>query len=286
VDALSVSYGRRVAIESPWRRPALAFEVRRLARYEERLLRSEARCLVVSEADRRLLGSAGGRASVNPNGVDLAAFPFMPDQGTSGRIVFVGNLGYSPNSDAALWFATEVLPGVRTRVPESELVIVGPRAPRRVLNLAARPGVVVAGIVPDVHDALIAARVAIAPLRAGAGIQNKVLEAMAAGVPVVGTSLAVGGIDVVPGTHCLVADDPAGFAEAVASLLTQAELRHRIASAARDLVVARYTWERSVADLETIYREVVHAGITPRAAARGGADVERRAGTDRGTKQA
>jgi sugar transferase (PEP-CTERM/EpsH1 system associated) len=253
VDALSASYRRRMAIARPWVRPALAFEARRLARFEQGLLQSPAHCLLVSEGDGRALGAAGRRAIVNPNGVDPAAFSFSPETGAPHRVVFVGNLGYPPNSDAAIWFANVVLPRLRARIPESEFLIVGPRAPRTVQHLARTPGVVVTGVVPDVHAALTAARVAVAPLRAGAGMQNKVLEAMASGTPVVATRLAVSGIEVEAGTHCLVADTPDDFAESVAAVLRRQDLRSRLATAARGLVVERYTWERSVAQLEALY---------------------------------
>jgi sugar transferase (PEP-CTERM/EpsH1 system associated) len=264
VDALSASYRRRMAIARPWLRPALAFEARRLARFEEALLQGPAHCLLVSEADGRALGAAGRRAIVNPNGVDPAAFPFSPETGASHRVVFVGNLGYPPNSDAVIWFVSEVLPRLRSRIAESELVIVGPRAPRAVRRLARTPGVAVAGEVPDVHAALAAARVAVAPLRAGAGMQNKVLEAMATGTPVVATPRAVSGIEVEAGTHCLVADTPDEFAAAVAAVLRRPDLRSRLVRAAHGLVAERYTWERSVAQLEALYAHAVRvAGLEP-----------------------
>ncbi len=262
VDALSASYRRRMAIARPWLRPALAFEARRLFRFEQELLQSPAHCLLVSEGDAHALGTAGRRAIVNPNGVDPAAFSFSPETGAPQRVVFVGNLGYPPNSDAVIWFASDVLPRLRARIPESEFIIVGPRAPRTVQRLAGIPGVVVTGVVPDVHAALTAARVAVAPLRAGAGMQNKVLEAMASGTPVVATHLAVSGIELEAGTHCLVADSPDDFAESVAAVLGRQDLRHRLVTAARGLVAERYTWERSVAQLEALYTDAVRvAGL-------------------------
>jgi glycosyltransferase involved in cell wall biosynthesis len=141
-------------------------------------------------------------------------------------------------------------------------MIVGPRAPRTVQRLAGTPGVVVTGVVPDVHAVLTAARVAVAPLRAGAGMQNKVLEAMASGTPVVATRLAVSGIELEAGTHCLVADSSDDFAESVAAVLGRQDLRHRLVTAAHGLVAERYTWERSVAQLEALYGDAVRvAGL-------------------------
>ena len=238
-------------------------EAKRLARYERALLESDARCLVVSEAERATLGSAGQRAIVNPNGVDLTSFPFTPGQGHPHRIVFVGNLAYPPNIDGVLWFVENVLPRVRARLPQSELVIVGPRAPRRIRRLTERPGIIVTGVVPDVHALVAASQVAVAPLRIGAGIQNKILEAMATGTAVVATPRAIGGIDVEPNIHCLVAGDAARFAEAVTTLLVDEELRRTLVHAAHDLVTTRYTWDRTVGNLEALYDDMVRAAGDP-----------------------
>jgi sugar transferase (PEP-CTERM/EpsH1 system associated) len=264
VDVLSESYTRRMATDRWWWRPALAFEAARLERYEQRLLSSGIRCLVVSEAERKALGAWGESATVNPNGVDLAAFPFTPGRGAPSRIVFVGNLGYPPNIDAVMWFVDEVLPRIRTTVPEAQLVVVGARPSRGVRMSARAPGVILAGTVPNVHAELTGALVAVAPIRAGGGIQNKVLEAMAAGTPVVATSLAVSGVAIRPGEHCLVADTAADFARQVETLLLGEDLRLGLATAARALIEARYSWETSVAELEAVYSKVIR-GAQPRA---------------------
>jgi sugar transferase (PEP-CTERM/EpsH1 system associated) len=259
VDCLSASYGRRRAAAGRWS-PALTFEASRLGRYEQALLRNGPCCLVVSEAERQALAPGGAHAVVNPNGVDLGAFPFMPGQGAPGRLVFVGNLGYPPNAEGISWFVNEVLPRVQQKRPGSELVIVGPRAPRAVRRLGRRHGVRLAGTVPHVGATLADAGIAVAPLRSGGGIQNKVLEAMAAGTPVVATSQATSGVAVRAGEHCLVADTAAEFARAVEALLDSPELRLRLATAARALVTDRYSWERSVGELEGVYRSVIGDG--------------------------
>jgi len=284
VDTLSASYRRRAVGAPTWRRWGLSLEAARLARFETTLLRTANRCLVVSDAEREALGVEGHRAVVNPNGIDLDAFPFTPTRGESSRrIVFVGNLGYGPNAEGVVWFVREVLPLVRHHVAAAELAIVGPRATRTVRRLARRSGVEVVGVVPDVHVALGHARVAVAPLHTGAGIQNKVLEAMAAGTPIVVTSRAIAGIAARAGEHCLVADDVDEFAAATAALLRDDGLRSRIATAARALVEDRYSWERSVVGLEAVYRGLLaearrdHPAHTAAVGA-GGREIRRAAG--------
>jgi glycosyltransferase involved in cell wall biosynthesis len=124
-----------------------------------------------------------------------------------------------------------------------------------------------AGTVPNVHAELSGAEIAVAPLRVGAGIQNKVLEAMAAGTPVVATSLAVSGISARPGEHCLVADTSVTFARAVETLLRRADLRLRLAESARALVAGHYSWEMSVAELEEVYAATISGRSSGRAPA-------------------
>jgi sugar transferase (PEP-CTERM/EpsH1 system associated) len=254
VDVLSSSYGSQARIGPGWKRPLLRFEARRLLRYERGLVAAGTPCVVVSERERERLGVAGGFVAVNPNGVDLEAFPFTPGEGRAGHVVFVGNLGYPPNADAIVWFASAVWPLVRAAVPAARLSVVGPRAPARVRALARRAeGIEVTGAVPDVHARLRAAEVAVAPLRAGGGVQNKVLEAMASGTPVVATPTAVAGLTVEPDEHCLVADAAPDFARLVCLLLEQRGIASRLAHAARARVAERYSWDESVRGLERVY---------------------------------
>src|SRR5262249_60621283 len=127
-------------------------------------------------------GAALGNAEtvrVAPNGVDGAAFPYRPDGRPPARLVFAGNLGYFPNVDAAAWLARDVLPRVRAAVPAAELRLVGARPARPVRALARAAGVSLAASVPAMAPELAAATVAVVPLRAGSGLQNKVLDALA-----------------------------------------------------------------------------------------------------------
>jgi glycosyltransferase involved in cell wall biosynthesis len=176
--------------------------------------------------------------------------------------VFVGNLGYFPNVDAAGWFARQVLPLVAAARPGVMLSLVGARPARAVRQLARKdPHVTLVGPVPEVRSHLAAAAVAVAPLRAGSGQQLKILEAMAAGTPVVATTTAAAGLEAVPGEHLLVADDPAAFSAHVVTLLDDVSLRVAMAQRARRLVEERYSWERSARDLEALW--CAAAGRTP-----------------------
>lgn len=259
VDALSLNMERRARRDWGPLRLAARFEARRLARYEREACRRARRSTVVSPADREALGPIPGLV-VNPHGVDLASFPFAEGPREPDSVVFTGNLGYFANADAACFLAREVWPRVRTARPGACLQLVGDRPAARVRRLAALPGVRVSGPVESVHPHLARARVAVAPIRTGSGMQSKVLEAMASGTPVVATPLASAALEARDGEHLLLAEDPEGFAACVLRLLGDEALCRRLAESARRLVEARYTYERSVADLERLYTEAVGPG--------------------------
>jgi len=188
-----------------------------------------------------------------PNGVDVEAYAFYDGPREPGLIVFEGRMGYFPNEEAAVYFATSVFPRVRQIFPQARFVIVGANPTPRVRRLAQRPGIEVTGFVPRVQDYLRRAQVAVAPMRTGTGIQNKVLQAMAVGAPVVATPQALGGITAQPGKHLLVAESPTEMAAQVARLLRDAPLGRRLARAARAWVVAHHSWAQATAQLESVY---------------------------------
>jgi len=258
IDALSANFAGRAASERGPLGPVVAWEAARLRRCEAELVRSGIPCLVVSERERAALGG-GVSIRVVPNGVEPGAFRYVEDGRPAARLVFGGNLGYFPNVDAASWLVGDIFPRVRTAIPGAELRLVGARPARAVRALATAPGVSLAASVPAMAPELAAATVAIVPLRAGSGLQNKVLEAMAVGTPVVATPRAVAGLDVRSGEHVLLAEDAPALARAVVDLLRDPARARRLAHAARTLVERRYRWEESAAGVEAAWRAAVGA---------------------------
>lgn len=180
---------------------------------------------------------------VVPNGVDTSRI--QPNRRPADRpmMLYTGRMDYRPNSDAAVWFCRSILPAILAEVPDAHLMVVGREPADEVRALAALPAVTVTGTVPDVRPYYEQAAVAVVPLRAGGGTRLKILEAMAAGVPVVSTSIGCEGLDVEPGRHLLVADDEQGFARETIRLLKDAPTGRALSARARELAVARYDWE-------------------------------------------
>lgn len=243
VDSDMSAHEARIA---PGARQRWLFEidVRRARRFEGWVLRHCDLAVAVSDEDADALGGHGtGCIAVVPNGVDVDRFPFRPLPAAP-RLVFTGALYTPANIDGAGRFCREVLPLVRDAVPDAELAVVGARPVPSVVALGDLPGVTVHPDVPSTVPFLHDARVALAPLRIGSGSRLKALEAMAAGRPVVGTTIGLGGLAYEAGVHALVADDPAGLAQATIRLLQDDALAHSLAAAARTLVEDRYRWDR------------------------------------------
>jgi glycosyltransferase involved in cell wall biosynthesis len=165
-------------------------------------------------------------------------------------------MDYRPNVDGVRWFVDEVLPRIRSQEPSFELAVVGRNPAAAVTALGARDGVSVIGAVPDPVPYLHGAAVAVVPLRAGSGTRLKVLEALAAGTPVVSTPLGVEGLDVVAGRHVEVAEGAEGFAAAVLGLLHDPARRAGLATEGRRLAEESYGWPAAVEALLQVHERV------------------------------
>jgi sugar transferase (PEP-CTERM/EpsH1 system associated) len=201
------------------------------------------------------------KLQVISNGVD--AQYFQPDKASPGsisnaNIVFTGTMDYLPNIDAVQWFATEMLPDVRKHYPQAVFQIVGAKPTDQVLALANLPGVEVTGAVPDVRPYLSGAAVIVAPLRIARGIQNKVLEGMAAGRPVVATPDALDGIDAEIGRDVLVGAGREDFIRAIIEVLS-GRARPDMGQCARAYVLGRHQWREKLVALDDLVAAVLHA---------------------------
>jgi len=237
-------------------------ELRRTVGYEADLVGRFDRVLVTSDDDRRMLLNLRGNTDVFkvvvvPNGVHLARSSSDAGKRDPDSIVFSGKMSYHANVDAVTYFCHEIFPLVKRDRPRVRLTIVGSNPPPEVRRLGKDPSVTVTGHVPDVRPFLEHATVAVCPVRYAVGIQNKVLEAMATGTPVVATSQACKALQAKPGQDLLSADDSRGFAAHVLRLLEQPAYADWIANNGRRYVVENHEWSRIVERVESIYEEVV-----------------------------
>ena len=258
IDALSLNLTRRATEEPAPLSWLLAHEASRVRRYEHAVLRAYDEVLICSAFDRAAIGDP--RIVVAPMGVDLPAMPREESEIVADRVVFTGAMWYFPNENAVRWFAAEIWPRVRARVPRATFIIVGDRPTAAVRRLADLPGITVTGHVPSVERVLRTASVVVAPMQAGSGMQTKVLSAMAHDVPVVATSYVLCGIPATPGEHLAVADSPETFASELVDLMQDGGRRARLASAARQFVTEHYSWRHSVDLLEAAYERACEAG--------------------------
>ena len=240
--------------EAGWKRTLLVQQWQRMLRFEKQAVRRFDLVLAVSETDRDTLqrhyGPLRAPIAVVPTGVDTTYFAPVPSAGRPAHLVFTGSMDWLPNEDGVLFFAREILPRIRQRVPAVTVSIVGRDPTPAVVRLGAGQGIEVTGRVEDVRPHMAAAAVYIVPLRVGGGTRLKIFEAMSMGKPVVSTTVGAEGLPVRHGEHVLVADEPQAFADAVVQLLGDAAAREQLGHRARELVVTRYDWSAAALDLE------------------------------------
>lgn len=230
-------------------------------RFERTMYRGFDRVVLISEVDagylRQLMPDLP--IVVIPNGVDGEYFAPRTVRPGPPTLIFVGNFAYRPNQLAATVLAREVLPRVRAAIPAARVALVGASPPPAIRRLAG-DGVTVTGWVPDIRPHLEAATCFVSPLTQGAGLRNKVLEAMAMEVPVVATPLSCDGIAIRAGEDVLLGATPPALARQAIALLGDETLRRRVGRAGRALVAREYTWEAVASQYETLYAEVARIG--------------------------
>jgi glycosyltransferase involved in cell wall biosynthesis len=219
-----------------------------LRRYEQQTMNDFSSVVVTTDEDLKQMQefAPAERIHLIPNGVDLEIFPYRPADPGGHQLVFVGSLDYFVNIDAAIFLGTEILPALQEKYPDATLTLVGAKPAAEVIALAQRPGIQVTGMVPSVAEYLHRATVAVMPLRTGFGMKIKTIEALAAGVPVVGSDRGLEGIEVdrpnAP-LRALRANRVPEYVAAIGRLFEDAALRERLSRNGRALIEQEYTWD-------------------------------------------
>jgi glycosyltransferase involved in cell wall biosynthesis len=239
------------------RRVALRAIARSLRRYELAQLNACDALVPITELDANDFRALGCTRPIYvlPGGVDEQPIDRRNEQPNA--IGFLGSLDYRPNQEAALWIAEELRPRLRR---DADLHIAGSRAPEWLRARLAASGVSFAGEVADAAAFIGSMRVMIAPIHSGGGMRIKILAAMAAGKPVVATTIGAEGIDITNGENIVIADDVEAFCNAIESLLDDERRAHAIGDAAHELVATRYSTDALTRGLLAFYEELTKSG--------------------------
>ena len=253
-DMISSEIAASLPYRPPVSRMIYRLEQPRIASYERRVVGWAEETWLISERDRSKMAESQPAANLQvvPNGVDLARFYPLEQESPEKRLLFVGHLDVFHNIDAASFLLNELYPRVRNRIPQCTLDIVGPGTGLQLSGQEPGQGVRLRGFVPDLNQALNLAAVFVAPLRFSAGVQNKVLEAMAAAVPVVTTSNVIDGLGAKPGEDVMIGDGADELVAKIVALLEDEKLRRRVGQAGRSFVEKRFSWQVAVERLDQI----------------------------------
>ena len=267
VDCISHLF-RQSSISNPKRLQKLInkFELPRTEAFERKMLHQFNKILVTSSNDREALlglnlpGSPVPPIEIVTNGVDLDYFhpglsPRQPD-----TIVISGKMSYHANIHMVLHLIADIMPLVWRQRPQVKVWVVGKDPPDSIRTFSNDPRITVTGMVDDIRPYLQTATVAASPLGYGAGVQNKVLEAMACATPVVSSSLAVSALQVKQGQQVLVADQPSDFAQRILDVLENPSLAMSVGQAGRLYVESTHQWDGIAKHLQNIYTDLIVAG--------------------------
>ncbi len=257
-DAFSLYWERRKTIKRGLLTTLFEnVEQGRVLKYEH-ILKDYNLSLVCSSEDLAYLEKAhhAGNLRLLPNGVDMNTFSTRNhDYSHSQTLLFTGNMDYAPNVDAVVYFAGTILPLIRLKFPQVQFVIAGQRPVKKVAELA-NDHITVTGFVKDLAATYNSASVVVAPLRFGAGTQNKVLEAMAMGVPVVCSHIGFSGLGIQSGEGAVMQSDPTTFAKSVIELLASEEMRRKVGEAGVRVIKTRFDWDIIAKQLEGYFEEI------------------------------
>jgi sugar transferase (PEP-CTERM/EpsH1 system associated) len=253
-DAVSLFLKRMASHKRALFRQILLRESKNTRRYEDTIMKLFDECWIISDADKRALGAGGGGSNVFvvPNGIDTDHFRPAPlSRDEDKNIIFVGYMG-DESVSTVKYFLKEIFPIVRAEVPQAKFHIVGADPPNEIIKLQNDQNIVVTGYVKDLRPFYNNANVMAAPMRFVAGVQNKILEAMAMEVPVVTSSYGNEGIDAVNGEQIFVEDDPQKTAEKIIEILMNKQLSEKMGRNARAFVREKYSWNSVVERMNKI----------------------------------
>lgn len=259
-DASSMRVKKKMEVENKARLPLLWLRYLRVRETERSMIKKTPYVAFISSRDREAVAGPEGRWRIVPNGLDLQYWKRRTYNPQANCLVFTGVMSYSPNTDAAIYLIDQILPLLRKKVENLEILIVGRDPTPALLEKAQRHReVVVTGFVEDVRTYLERAEVFAAPLRYGSGMQNKIQEALAMEVPIVTTPIVAEGMRTEDGESppLWVAEGAEAFADRVAQLLAEKATRQRLASEGRHFAQKHFDWSRSAREFEEMCYQAI-----------------------------
>jgi sugar transferase (PEP-CTERM/EpsH1 system associated) len=259
-DAISLYYQRRAShVKSPFLKIGFSFETNRLQKYEHRILPKFPKVLCCSAEDGNYLQQLHPTIKIGilENGVDVQTYAPRPaeNNGTI-KILFTGNMNYAPNVDAVQYFADEIFPKIQEKFPEVLFEIAGQKPTSQVLALAKKNGITVTGFIPNLADAYASATLVVAPLRFGAGTQNKVLEALSMNIPVICSPIGFHGIGLIHGEGIWCEKDTSSFIHRIQQILSDIQKHKSLATEAGEKIRGRFNWNNIAQHLENYCLEL------------------------------
>lgn len=245
MDALNKNYSRRVPSSSGITKFLVKEEAKRLVAYEHLVFDYFEKHTIISQQDKELIyHTHRDKISVVPNGVDHAYFSPEPTEKSDKTtdLIFTGNMGYLPNEDAALFLIRDIMPLLWQKNSSLTLTIAGANPSSELAALASEK-IIITGWVDDIRTEFHKAKIFIAPMRQGTGLQNKLLEAMSMSLPSVTTPLANNALNATPNEHLYVYDTNEELVTAVMHLLSDDSARESMGAAAREFILENYSWQ-------------------------------------------
>ena len=269
-DIVADVFGQQSRLLIGWKRKLIAkLQLINISSKEAKLIRTVDQIWVCSEGDRKILQDLYGKNRlpyVVPNGINISDYANVKNDNCSlpdrlkpneKTIIFIGSLDYQPNVNAANFLIDKVYPQLRNIYPECQLLLVGKYPSQELIQTAQQyPGIICTGTVPDVKPYLAASSVVVAPLFEGGGTRLKILEAFAAGKPVVSTTKGVEGINAKDGEHLLIRDDVEGIIDGISQLWSDLSFGKKLVNAAYELVQAEYSWEAVAKKIEPAIKDL------------------------------
>lgn len=253
MDVFSEGMKQR-AKRNPWLGWFYKMESDRLALFEKNVYRDFNNHTIISEQEKeRLRLATTERLVVLPNGVDESFFEFTPNASPTFDLVFIGNMGYSPNIEAAEYIVQHIMPELWKKYPEFRLLIAGARPSYDVRKLAGEGGrIVVRGWVNDIRNAYRDGRIFVAPMFSGIGLQNKILEAMALGIPCITTPMVNNAIGATSGEEILLAETRDAFVDQIVRLWENSSQYQKLSEKGKAFVIEKYRWSTQNEILDNI----------------------------------